>query len=946
MYTNADGLCSKLPELKDQIKVKNPDVICITETKLKPNITDEALGLERYNIWRKERTNKEGGGIMIMAKKELIATEVELLRTTYAEALAIEIKSKKGSLLVATTYIAPETNAWSKEEHIQLRQESIDTLKHLLQRVETKSQEMILTGDFNCSIDWNTREAIRKPHIPTIWNENILDLASDFSLHQHIKENTRARGTDNPSMPDQLFTRQQEDIVNLIYNSPLGMSDHAVINITYSMEVEQNVSQYKGKYNYRKGDYKGLKEYLSKVDWKRELDITDINIQNEKFMKFLNEGEEQYMPKTKQNRALNNNKKWFNSRCARARANKELLWKRYKNHPSDGALERYKEARNSYTRETREIVKSFEKDIIDKSEKEPKLFYNYINSKTKKKEQILTITDEGITYDNEKDMSEILNKKFQSVFTKEPSFDENQEAPIPKQKLRGIKMTKERVLKALKSLDKNKAMGPDGISPWILKECAEELCEPLFMIFTNSLQQGKLPKIWKKANITPLYKKGNKSNPLNYRPVSLTSIVCKILETLIREEWVDMLEKHNMFTGKQFGFRQGRSCVSNLLCYYDRITDAIQERKGWADSIYLDFSKAFDKVPHKRLIWKLKHIGGVDGTLLEWMIDFLQDRQMSTVIRGTASECREVTGGVPQGTVLAPIMFLIYINDLGEDVSNSSYMNMFADDAKIQRRIINENSCKELQEDINKIKAWCEKWKMEFNVDKCHVVRFGESSMRPVWQYKLGDETVPSAEKEKDLGVVINHKFEPDDHVNQVTGKMHNLLANMKIAFTYIDASMVRKIITTFIRPTLEYAAVAWNPYHQKDEKKIERIQRAATRWVPELRELSYEERLQALNLPTLKARRERGALITIYKCTTGMMDIDKTDFLQPNTSRTRGHSKKLLIKDGKKDVKKHSFPNKFIKSWNDLPEHIVSAKNIHQFKKLYDEMIQAHGTT
>merc|ERR1712082_30343 len=283
------------------------------------------------------------------------------------------------------------------------------------------------------------------------------------------------------------------------------------------------------------------------------------------------------------------------------------------------------------------------------------------------------------------------------------------------------------------------------------------------MIFTNSLQQGRLPKIWKKANITPLYKKGNKSNPLNYRPVSLTSIVCKILETLIREEWVDMLEKHNMFTGKQFGFRQGRSCVSNLLCYYDRITDAIQERKGWADSIYLDFSKAFDKVPHKRLTWKSKHIGGVDGTLLEWMIDFLQDRQMSTVIRGTASECREVTGGVPQGTVLAPIMFLIYINDLGEDVSNSSYMNMFADDAKIQRRIINENSCKELQEYINKIKAWCEKWKMEFNVDKCHVVRFGESSRRPVWEYKLGDEKIPSADKEKDLGVVINNKLKSED---------------------------------------------------------------------------------------------------------------------------------------------------------------------------------------
>ena len=319
---------------------------------------------------------------------------------------------------------------------------------------------------------------------------------------------------------------------------------------------------------------------------------------------------------------------------------------------------------------------------------------------------------------------------------------------------------------------------------------------------------------------------------------------------------------------------------------------------------------------------------------------------MSTVIRGTASKNREVISGVPQGSVLAPIMFLIYANDLGVDITQNSYINMFADDAKVQRKIVNDNSCMELQEDINKIKAWSEKWKMEFNVDKCHVVRFGESSRRPVWEYKLGEEKITSADKEKDLGVVINNKLKPEDHVNQVTGKAYNLLMNMKIAFTYIDADMVRKIITTFIRPQLEYASVVWNPHLQKDIKKIERIQRAATRWAPELRELSYEERLKALNLTTLEARRERGALITLYKCTTGMIDIDKEDFIKPGNRRTRGHSKKLQNKQGQKDVKKFSFPNRYISAWNDLPEHIVSAKNIHQFKKLYDKMTQADGTT
>ena len=947
MYTNADGIdTNKLAELKDRIQDKNPDIICITETKLTTNIMDEALGLDQYTIWRKERKNKGGGGILIMTKKELTTTEVQLPTTTYAEVLAIDIKTKKGSLLVATTYIAPKTNVWNTEEHKQLQQESLDTLKNLLQRAETKSQELILTGDFNCSIDWDRREAIYKSHIRRSWNENILDLTSDFSLHQHVNENTRARGTDEASMLDLLFTRQQEDLTNITYNAPLGTSDHAVLNMNYYIEEESNVSQYKEKYNYRKGDYTGLKEYLSKIDWERELDITDIDKQNEKFLKLLNEGIEKFIPKTKPKRTCSNHKKWFNLRCVKARADKELLWKRYKRHPSEAARERYKEARNSYTQVTRETIREFEKDIIEKSEKEPKLFYDYINSRTKKKEQILTITDEGVTYDNEKDMSEILNKNFQSVFTKEPSFDTNQDTPTPKKRLREIKLTKKRVLEALKDLDKSKSMGPDEISPWILNECREVLCQPILMIFTNSLQQGKLPKIWKKANITPLYKKGNKSNPLNYRPVSLTSVVCKILEKLIREDWEKMLEEQNMLTEKQFGFRQGRSTVSNLLSFYDRVTDTIQKREGWVDCIYLDFSKAFDKVPHKRLIWKLQHIGGVDGTLLKWMSDFLKDRKMSTVIRGTSSEDREVTSGVPQGSVLAPLMFLIYINDLGEDITGNTYMNMFADDAKIQKRIINENSCKKLQEDMNKIHAWSNKWKMKFNVDKCHVIRFGKSSKRPVYQYKLGDETIPSADKEKDLGVVVNHNLKPEDHINQITGQMHNLVANMKIAFTYVDTNMARKIITTFIRPKLEYASVAWNPWLQKDIKKIERIQKAATRWVPELRELSYEERLQALNLTTLEARRKRGALITLYKCTTQMIHIDKENFTEEGNRETRGHSKKLKEKVGKKNVKKYSFPTRYIRSWNNLSEHMVSAKNIHHFKKMYDEMTQRDGTT
>ena len=320
------------------------------------------------------------------------------------------------------------------------------------------------------------------------------------------------------------------------------------------------------------------------------------------------------------------------------------------------------------------------------------------------------------------------------------------------------------------------------------------------------------------------------------------------------------------------------------------------------------------------------------------MRDFLSERKMRTVLRGNYSEWREVKSGVPQGSVLAPILFLVYINDMSSDIGNESYLNMFADDAKIQRKITDTNSCKELQEELNKLHEWSNMWKMEFNADKCHVMKFGESAKRPEWNYTLGNTILQVSKKEKDLGVTINDKMSPTDHINEKVRKVYNMLANMRIAFTYIDENMLRTIISTFIRPVLEYAAVVWSPHQKKHINKIEKVQRAATKWAPSLKHLSYEERLEKLNLPTLEQRRVRGDMITLYKCATGREQIDKEDYITYNESTPRGHSKKLFKKAATKDVRKYSFPNRAIDRWNALPDQVVIASNIHKFKDLYDK--------
>ena len=630
---------------------------------------------------------------------------------------------------------------------------------------------------------------------------------------------------------------------------------------------------------------------------------------------------------------------WFNNKCREARELKELTWKRWNRHKTAPARERFVSARNKYTEIRREETKSFEKGLVEKSVTEPNILYAHINKKMKVKNKIQRLRAEGETYETEQELCEILNKKFNSVFNK----DENWEADFGARgrdleaELSNISVTRTEVLSKLKNVDRRKAMGPDGVSGWVLRECAEELSHPILILYNNSLKQGKIPSQWKQADIVPIYKKGNREDPLNYRPVSLLSIVCKILERIVRDRWVEHLEKHNMFTDKQYGFRSKRSCVANLLSFYDRATEILQEREGWVDCVYLDLKKAFDKVPHKRLKWKLSFRGGVGGKVLEWMEDFLDDRMMRTVIRGVKSEWREVTSGVSQGSVLAPIMFLVYINDISEGVS--SYINLFADDAKLLKAISDERSSEALQRDLDTIHQWSQRWLMEFNTEKCSVIHMGESRKRPKASYKLGEGCIKAREKEKDLGIIITKTLDPSEHIAGLVRKAYAWWANVRIAFSYMDLKMAKTLISQFIRPGLEYGTVVWNPHLKKDIAKLEKVQRDISRNIPGLQGLTYEERLEKLELPTLETRRERGDAINMYKCVKGKQFIDKDNFIKLAGKRTRGHNLKVAKPKGKKDVRKHSFPNRAIDEWNQLPESVVQATSIGDFKKKYDAL-------
>ena len=375
-------------------------------------------------------------------------------------------------------------------------------------------------------------------------------------------------------------------------------------------------------------------------------------------------------------------------------------WKKF---PTNKNYETYTKYRNQVVWEQRKSSMTKEKRIATEAKTNP-IFFQYSASKIKSKEQIANLKqDDGSLTNSNLQKAEVLNKFFKSVFTIEdnstlPAFPSRTSKSIS-----SIMISEEKMLKVLLSLNKSKSPGPDTIHPRILKELAHEISYPLTILFNTTMKHGQIPKDWKKAEVKPIFKKGDKSSPGNYRPVSLTSVVCKIFETFVRDALYEHLTSNDLLSPDQFGFCKGRSCVSQLLVTVNEWFQNID--KGLpVDTIYLDFAKAFDTVPHNRLLHKLKAYG-ISGKLLDWIQSFLTDRTQYVTVNGTSSGQVPVTSGVPQGSVLGPVLFIYFINDM-PDILDGIKVKIFADDTKIFSPIASNVDNIKLQEGLDALTDW------------------------------------------------------------------------------------------------------------------------------------------------------------------------------------------------------------------------------------------------
>ena len=486
------------------------------------------------------------------------------------------------------------------------------------------------------------------------------------------------------------------------------------------------------------------------------------------------------------------------------------------------------------------------------------------------------------------------------------------------------------VKQLLSDIVPHKSSGPDQIPGRLLKLMANEIAPSLSLIYQASLEQSVLPQDWKNALVVPIFKKGSRSQPSNYRPISLTCIVCKILEHIISSKMYQHLEENHIICMEQHGFRKQRSCETQLISTIHDFATTLNVG-GQVHAILLDLSKAFDTVPHNKLCYKLSSYG-IRGQLLNWINAFLTDRKQQVVLNGETSQPQPVISGVPQGSVLGPLLFLCYINDIPSAVK--SKIKLYADDALLYRDINSEEDIIILQEDLNALSQWAKKWQMNFNPTKCECLRISNKLNLPNLAYYLDNTMIKQVEHAKYLGVIIDQKLNWHEHINSIVKKGNSVYGFLQRNLRNCPISVKATCYQTYLRPVLEYASVVWSPHYQLDIDKLEMVQRRSARFVLNKKDRydSVTEMLSFLGWPSLQSRRIEAKLVMLYKIINNVVHVDlDDDILIPVTCHyTRAH---LMQPYTRVDPYKYSFIPSSIRLWNTLPRNVVNQDSVNKFQ-------------
>jgi len=636
------------------------------------------------------------------------------------------------------------------------------------------------------------------------------------------------------------------------------------------------------------------------------------------------------------------NQPWINTEIKRLSRQKHRRYIKAKGKPkASKEYRRYIGIKRKCEQKCREAHSKFMSDLISpENDKNNKKFWSYIKSNRKDNTGVAPLQNEnGILFTDSSSKANILNDQFSNVFNKnEDKSSIPNKGPSLHPNMSNITITENGVKKLLNNLNPHKATGPDDVPARLLKEIAEEIAPVFTNLFQASLNQGKIPRNWKTANVIPAFKKGNKAKPENYRPISLTCITCKIMEHIISSNLMTHLERNHILTDAQFGFRKNRSCETQLINTVQNLAKLLDNRSQ-IDTVLLDFSKAFDKVPHHRLRYKLEYYG-VSGSTLNWIVDFLYERTQKVVLEGSCSGTASVDSGVPQGSVLAPVLFLIDINDLPDYITNGSSTNLFADDSILYREIKSPQDAQLLQNDLENLMRWESDWLMEFHPQKCQILNITNKRTPIKYQYSIHGHNLETVDSAKYLGVHIHRQLNWNTHIDKIVSKANQTRSFIQRNLRKCPESTKELAYKAMVRPVLEYASTVWDPHTQENIKKVEMVQRRAARFVKNQygQTSSVTEMLHHLQWQSLRERRAQAKVTMFYKITHNVVSLTAPVVIQPIV--IRGYSHRYLIPFARTLTYQRSFFPDTLRLWNSLPPTIAACPNVETFNQQVQSLL------
>lgn len=887
------------------------DILCISETKIDRSILDDDVLVPGFSsIFRKDFV-LDSGGVCLQLSNSVAGSRLLNYEQDDLELMWVKVTFQDNSIILGVGYRNPAlpVSYWEK------LQSNISEIA-----ASFEHEKIVIVGDFN--------DDLLNP------NKHYLnDIIDSFSFHQLVTEPTRIT-VNSRTLLDPIIVGNPQIAKNITV-LPRNCSDHCPVMATISSTIR--TTSYKRQiWLYKRANWRALKRELAETPWQEYLSDANVNVAVERFNSILLQKCKTYIP-IKTVKFTSKDKQWITAEIKLEIKNRDKLFNKAKRSGDINDFQTFKHQRNLVTKLIRTAKMDHLSNLTNKltgcnSEKEWWKLVKTICG-TNQSTSIPALLSENETITCPRAKAELFNNFFANICNVDetnipdvPDYEPNDEV------LNKIEISMQDVLDQLNQLDTSKATGPDGLGAKLIKNLKNELSVPIYILFKRSTESEVFPTCWKQANVIPIYKKGNRNEVGNYRPVSLLCIISKLLEKIVYKYTFNHVK--SLITPDQSGFLPNHSTVTQLLELSHNMLKEMDEKKEMY-ILFCDISKAFDRTSHKGLLIKISQLG-IRGGLLNWFRSYLSNRQQRVLIEGQRSTWRDIFSGVPQGSVLGPLLFLLYINDLGLNINLN--MRLFADDATHAHASKNLTLDQlAIQRDINQLNLWGIKWAVTYCEIKTEYMIASRKNNPTHLHLDINDVVIRQVKIHKHLGFTLNDKMTWHEHITNIITKANRRLGILKKLKYKCDRQTLLKLYTAYVRSIMEYGDVVWDNIPAELSDRLEYIQVDALRCITGITiSVTRKNLYTETGIQPLSKRRKIHRLIMFYKILNNLAPNYLKDLIPATTNQRHQHQTRdnLLtpFRCRTESFQKSFFPTT-TREWNLLNESVKNSPTLSTFK-------------